>query len=174
MPLQRSLVASTLLSILFLSGCQSDANNYQADVFTTSQLNTRQEAKTINIISVLPAKVVVDNTDNRNTAVTVGLIIGAVAGGVVGAALGSTSDGAIAGGVLVGGAVGALTGTSVNDKKYVEGVSLTYKDDTRIYTSVQMGYACQFSPGLAMVISTKSNETRIQPNNVCANSMSKE
>jgi len=163
-----------MLSTVVLSGCQSDANNYQADVFTTSQLNTRQEARTITIISILPAKVVVDNTDNRNTAVTVGLVIGAVAGGVVGAALGSSSDGAIAGGALVGGAVGALTGTSVKDKKYVEGVSLTYKEDVNIYTSVQMGYACQFSPGLAMVISTKNNETRVQPNNVCANSINKE
>ena len=111
MPRQRTLIASVMLSTVVLSGCQSDANNYQADVFTTSQLNTRQEARTITIISILPAKVVVDNTDNRNTAVTVGLVIGAVAGGVVGAALGSSSDGAIAGGALVGGAVGALTGT---------------------------------------------------------------
>ncbi|HHC0259869.1 TPA: hypothetical protein ACOSAD_003397, partial [Salmonella enterica] len=48
-----------------------------------------------------------------------------------------------------------------------EAVSLTYKEGTKVYTSTQVGKTCQFTTGLAMVISTKDNETRIQPNTKC-------
>ncbi|MDI4463003.1 hypothetical protein E7V43_23185, partial [Escherichia coli] len=34
-------------------------------------------------------------------------------------------------------------------------------------TSTQVGKACQFTTGLAVLISTKDNETRIQPNATC-------
>ncbi|MDS0093363.1 hypothetical protein QU614_24230, partial [Enterobacter hormaechei subsp. xiangfangensis] len=47
------------------------------------------------------------------------------------------------------------------------GVSLTYKDGTKLFTSTQVGKPCQFTTGLAVVISTKNNETRIQPNTTC-------
>lgn len=75
-----------------------------------------------------------------------------------------TAAGAVGGG---GGAVGAAAGTLVKDKSIVEGVSLTYKDGTKMFTSTQVGKSCQFTPGLAVVISTKNNETRIQPNASC-------
>ena len=55
----------------------------------------------------------------------------------------------------------------VKDKVKVEGVSLTYKQGTKVYTSTQAGRKCQFKPGLAVVITTKANETRIQPNSEC-------
>ncbi|MCS1291357.1 hypothetical protein NX018_00440, partial [Escherichia coli] len=49
----------------------------------------------------------------------------------------------------------------------VEGVSLTYKEGTKVYTSTQVGKECQFTTGLAVVITTTYNETRIQPNTKC-------
>lgn len=158
---------SSLLLVSLLSGCQSNADQYAADVFTPGQLNTPQETRTVNILSVLPAKIAVDNTDNHNTAVLVGTVIGAIAGGVVGFALGSGGDLATAGGAVGGATIGAVTGSTVNTRNIVEGVSLSYKDDTKIFTSVQAGRACQFTTGLAVVFMTQKNETRIQPNSTC-------
>ncbi|MFP3098520.1 hypothetical protein I4W53_20105, partial [Kluyvera sichuanensis] len=40
-------------------------------------------------------------------------------------------------------------------------------EGTKVYTSTQVGKACQFTNGLAVVISTNYNETRIQPNATC-------
>ena len=68
---------------------------------------------------------------------------------------------------LAAGAVGAAAGSMVNDKTLVEGVSLTYKEGTKVYTSTQVGKECQFTTGLAVVITTTYNETRIQPNTKC-------
>ncbi|EQC4396567.1 hypothetical protein ACY46J_001453, partial [Escherichia albertii] len=41
------------------------------------------------------------------------------------------------------------------------------KDGKKVYTSTQVGKQCQFTTGLAVVISTAYNETRIQPNATC-------
>ncbi|MFQ3395720.1 glycine zipper 2TM domain-containing protein [Enterobacter mori] len=149
-----------------LSGCQSSADSYAADVYDTSNLNAKQETKTVNIISVLPAKVAVDNTANKNSAKAFGAIAGAVAGGVAGYNT-SSSPWATLGGAAGGGAVGAAAGSLVSDKTLVEGVSLSYKEGTKLYTSTQVGKTCQFAPGLAVMFSTKQNETRIQPNATC-------
>ena len=150
-----------------ISGCQSTGTDYAADVYDTTQLNSKQETKTVNIISVLPAKIKVDNKANKEAAQTFGAVLGAVAGGVVGYNVKGTSTlGAVAGGAG-GGALGAAAGSLVSDKTIVEGVSLTYKEDTKVFTSTQVGKACQFTTGLAVLISTKNNETRIQPNATC-------
>nr|WP_306801700.1 hypothetical protein [Escherichia coli] len=156
-------IALLTASITALSGCQSNADQYAADVYDTGQLNAKQETKTVNIISVLPAKVAVDNTANKQAAQTFGAILGGVAGHNVGSGSGlCTTAGAVG-----GGAVGAAVGTLVKDKSIVEGVSLTYKEGTKVFTSTQVGKPCQFTTGLAVVISTKNNETRIQPNTTC-------
>lgn len=150
-----------------LSGCQSNADNYAADVYDVSQLNGKQETKTVNIISVLPAKVAVDNTANKKAAQTFGAILGAVAGGVAGHNVGSGSALGTVGGATGGGTLGAAAGTLVSDKTMVEAVSLSYKEGTKLYTSTQVGKSCQFTPGTAVMFSTKQNETRIQPNATC-------
>ncbi|MCE3121601.1 hypothetical protein LT612_00460, partial [Escherichia coli] len=75
-----------------ISGCQSNADEYAADVYEANQLNSKQETKTVNIISVLPAKVAVDNTANKQAAQTFGAILGAVAGGVAGHNVGTGSN----------------------------------------------------------------------------------
>ncbi|WP_329911582.1 hypothetical protein [Serratia quinivorans] len=165
---KNSLVFSfAALAVLVLSGCQANADSYAADVYSTGQLNDKQETKTVNIISILPAKVAVDNTANKQTAQAFGAILGAVAGGVAGHNMGSRSGLATTAGAVGGGAAGAAAGSLVKDKTLVEGVSLTYKDGTKLYTSTQVGRACQFTQGLAVVISTQTNETRIQPNATC-------
>ncbi len=162
-----STLCVLIISSFFLSGCQSNGTEYAADVYDTTQLNSKQETKTVNIISVLPAKVKVDNTANKEAAQTFGAVLGAVAGGVAGYNVRGTSAlGAIAGGA--GGAtLGSAAGALVSDKTIVEGVSLTYKEGTKVFTSTQVGKACQFTTGLAVLISTKNNETRIQPNATC-------
>ncbi|EHB0696738.1 hypothetical protein JYY24_004802, partial [Salmonella enterica subsp. enterica serovar Typhimurium] len=100
-------------------------------------------------------------------AQTFGAVLGAVAGGVAGYNVKGTSTlGAVAGGTG-GAALGAAAGSLVSDKTIVEGVSLTYKEGTKVFTSTQVGKACQFTTGLAVLISTKDNETRIQPNATC-------
>lgn len=166
---KKQLLTITFLatSISLLSGCQSNADEYAADVYDAAQLNSKQETKTVNIISVLPAKVAVDNKANKEAAQTFGAIIGAVAGGVAGHNVGSGSGLGTAAGAVGGGAVGAAAGTLVKDKSIVDGVSLTYKDGTKLLTSTQVGKSCQFTTGLAIVITTKNNETRIQPNTTC-------
>jgi len=150
-----------------LVGCQSNADEHAADVYQTGQLNSKQETKTVNIISVLPAKVAVDNTANKRAAQATGTILGAVAGGILGHNVGSRSNLNTTTGAVAGGTAGAVAGSMVNDKTLVEGVSLTYKEGTKIYTSTQVGKECQFTTGLAVVISTNYNETRIQPNAKC-------
>jgi len=130
MKFKKCLLPVVMLASFTLAGCQSNADDHAADVYQTDQLNTKQETKTVNIISILPAKVAVDNSQNKRNAQAFGALIGAVAGGVI-------------------------------------GVSLTYKEGTKVYTSTQVGKECQFTTGLAVVITTTYNETRIQPNTKC-------
>lgn len=66
-----------------------------------------------------------------------------------------------------GGVAGAAAGSLVSDKTMVEAVSLSYKSGTKVLSSTQVGKSCLFTPGLAVMISTKENETRIQPNAKC-------
>ncbi|HIH9049512.1 TPA: hypothetical protein ACYUXQ_002066 [Escherichia coli] len=156
-----------LLTVLALSGCQSNADNFAADVYDTTQVNSKQETKMVTIISVLPAKIAVDNKANKEAAQTFGAVVGAVAGGAIGHNTKSRSKLATAAGAVGGTALGAAAGSLVKDKTISEGVSLTYKEGTKVYTSTQVGRSCQFVPGLAAMISTKENETRIQPNATC-------
>ncbi|WP_125282431.1 glycine zipper 2TM domain-containing protein [Escherichia albertii] len=164
MNFKKCFLPVAILASFTLAGCQSNADDHAADVYQTDQLNSKQETKTVNIISVLPAKVAVDNTKNKQAAQTFGAVLGAVAGGVVGHNVGSGSSLNTTAGAVGG---GAAADSMVSDKTLVEGVSLTYKDGKKVYTSTQVGKQCQFTTGLAVVISTAYNETRIQPNATC-------
>ena len=113
---------------------------------------------------MLPAKVLVDNKENKQMAQAAGAILGGIAGAVAGY---QHSNLAAAAAGAAGATGGAVAGSMVKDKVKVEGVSLTYKQGTKVYTSTQAGRKCQFKPGLAVVITTKANETRIQPNSEC-------
>lgn len=163
----KKIVLGIIVSSTLLSGCNVNTDHLGADVYETNQLNSKQKTKTVNIISILPAKVSVDNSAQKESAKKAGSILGAVAGAVGGYNVrGKSTAGAIAGGVA-GGVAGNVAGSMVSDKVIVEGVSLTYKEGNEVYTSTQAGKKCQFKPGIALIITTKENETRIQPNAEC-------
>lgn len=108
-------LCALVVSAILLSGCQSSGADYAADVYDTAQLNSKQETKTVNIISVLPAKVKVDNKANKEAAQTFGAVLGAVAGGVAGYNVKGTSTlGAVAGGTG-GAALGAAAGSRIGN-----------------------------------------------------------
>lgn len=151
--------------VVGLSGCQATGDQYEADVFDASQVNTQQEAKTVKIITVSPTRIKVSNEKNQKAAMMVGGVLGAIGG----AALGNqnNTDTAIVGGVA-GGAAGAMAGSLVNDSTLVPGVLIGYSEDGKIFTSAQVGRPCQFQVGqISLMVMTLSNETRIQPNGSC-------
>lgn len=158
------LITLVLISILVV-GCTTTGTKHQANVYRADQVNTRQEAKTIQLLAVMPAQISIDNTKSKKKAQTTGAIVGALLGGGLASKNGSSNTGLAA---LAGGGLGLLTGSSVADTVLVEGVSLTYIEEGKTYTSAQVGRQCEFSPGIALVISTKAYETRIQPNATCS------
>ena len=54
MKFKKCLLPVAMLASFTLAGCQSNADDHAADVYQTDQLNTKQETKTVNIISILP------------------------------------------------------------------------------------------------------------------------
>ena len=163
MTFKRNLAVLSLAALV--AGCQSTGEEYEANVFDASQVNTQQEAKTVNILSISPTKIKVSNEANKKAATVVGGLLGAVAGGVLGNT--HNSDTAIIGAVG-GGAAGALGGSLVNDTTLVPGVLIGYSENGKIFTSAQVGKACEFKlGGVALMVKTLSNETRIQPNTSC-------
>ena len=51
MKFKKCLLPVAMLASFTLAGCQSNADDHAADVYQTDQLNTKQETKTVNIIS---------------------------------------------------------------------------------------------------------------------------
>lgn len=80
MSFKKTICAATVLSSFLLAGCQSNADYLAADVYDANQLNSTQETTTVTILSVLPAKVAMDNTANKKAAQAFGTVPGAVAG----------------------------------------------------------------------------------------------
>ena len=172
-PSKKVLAVYSLISASILSGCANSGQGYRSDVYKANQVNQAQEAKTVQIISVMPAKIEVENKD----AQTMGQITGALLGGIAGAAIGSNAGRKNGTGMaVVGAGAGALAGNAISGgaTTLVDGVQLTYvyTDPTtkksRTLNSTQVGRLCEFKPGsMALMISSQYNETRIQPNAVC-------
>jgi len=160
-----SALALTLTTLLV--GCSTSGEQYSANVYKAGQVNSRQAAKTVKILAVMPAKIEVDNTEGKQNAQMIGGILGAVAGGVIGNKTSNHSTTGTVVGVAGGAGVGAAAGSLVKDTVLVDGVSLTYVEDGQTYNSAQVGKMCEFSPGVALVISTDGEETRLQPNATC-------
>ncbi|HAV1601581.1 TPA: hypothetical protein JG832_002472 [Enterobacter hormaechei subsp. xiangfangensis] len=165
MKFSKTLIASVVIASSVLTGCANTGAEYGADVYAADQLNAKQETKTVKILSVLPAKVAVDNKANKESAQMVGAILGAIAGAALGYQ--SHNDLGTAAGGAVGGTIGTVAGSVVKDKVMVDGVTLSYAEGDKVYSSTQLGKECLFTPGLAVVITTKANETRVQPNHTC-------
>ena len=121
-----------------------------------------------NILAVMPAKVEVDNSQQKKNAEVIGGVLGAVVGGIVGNKLSNNDS---AGGAVIGaaggGVAGVAAGSLVSDKVLVDGVSITYEAMGKTLNSAQVGRICEYIPGKAVVISTGPTETRVQPNATC-------
>lgn len=128
MNFKKCFLPVAILASFTLAGCQSNADDHAADVYQTDQLNSKQETKTVNIISVLPAKVAVDNTKNKQAAQTFGAVLGAVAGGVVGHNVGSGSSLNTTAGAVGGGAAGAAARQARQDKLDAEATKDKQRD----------------------------------------------
>ncbi len=157
---QARFLTSFAALALAAAGCMSPASHYAADVYQADQINTRQEAKAVRILSIEASKVQVENKRNQELAA----IGGAILGGLLGAELSSnTSHGKAA--TLGGGLVGATVAENIAvNTVLVDGVSLFYEQNGTILTSTQVGQPCQFAPGTALMIVTQANNSRIQPN----------
>jgi outer membrane lipoprotein SlyB len=153
-----------LLVAFTLAGCVATGEQYQANVYKAGQVNQVQEAKTVEILAVMPAKIEVDNTQGKKQAMVVGALLGAVGGAAIGNAIDS-SDTLV--GAAGGTAAGAAMGSLAPDQVLVDGVQLTYVEEGKTLSSAQVGKLCEFKAGPAIVISTGPNETRVQPNNTC-------
>lgn len=163
---KRELVLSTvILFCLTISACTTTGDKYRASSYRSTQVNQKQAAEVIEIIAILPAQVEVDNTEAQKKRQILGAILGAAGGAAIGNAVGGNNTAA---GGLLGGAAGAVVASTTENTVLVEGVTLTFVQDSKTYSSSQVGRACEFKPGRAVMISMRANETRIQPNNSCA------
>ena len=155
-----------LAVVSILSGCAATGENLQSNVYRAGQVNTAQAARSIKIITVLPAKIEIDNAEQKKQAQVGGAILGALAGGL-GGGFGGLGGLGTTGTTIAGGAAGAAAGSLVSDKILVEGVSIAYSENGKMFTSAQVGRACEYRPGATIIISTSPTETRIQPNASC-------
>jgi outer membrane lipoprotein SlyB len=157
---------TTISLAIALTGCAATGDNLKSNVYKEGQVNQVQSAKTITILAVLPAQIEVDNSEQKKNAQIAGGVLGALAGGL-GAGFGTKGNPwATAGATAGGGAIGAAAGSMVKDKALVEGVSLTFTDESgKTLNSAQVGRQCEFRAGKAIMISATATETRIQPNN---------
>jgi outer membrane lipoprotein SlyB len=163
-------VTSNILTcsvLVVLAACQAPGSNLEANVYHAGQVNQAQDAKVVNVLAVLPAKIEVSNEQARMASQVLGGVIGGLGGAIIGNNIGRHSPLNTLGGGAAGGALGAMTGSLVPATTLVDGVSVTYEDHGRTLSSAQVGRICEFKPGKAIVISTGGSETRIQPNTVC-------
>lgn len=165
--LKQSVCAVTALSLL--AACQNaTGEQHAANVYRANQVNQEQDATTIKILAIMPAKIEVDNAKAQQTAQVMGGILGAVGGALAGNQFKNYRDEATIGGAVGGGAIGAAAGTALVDTKIlVDGVSITYEDDGKTKNTAQVGKLCEFAAGTAVVVMTSAQERRIQPNATC-------
>ncbi len=144
---------------LALAGCQG-GQNYKANVYKAGDLNQKVDTQLVNILAITTAQIEVDNSQNKKAAT----VFGAILGGVLGAQSNSRNKTQTTLATTVaGGAVGSL----VSGTQLVDGVQLSYQENGKLVTSVQVGSVCEFKMGQAVSMTTKKDETRIQPNAIC-------
>ena len=59
---------TSLLCVTAIAGCQATGEEYAANVYKADQVNSRQEAKTVQILAVMPAKIEVSNAKQKKAA----------------------------------------------------------------------------------------------------------
>jgi outer membrane lipoprotein SlyB len=160
---------SSLAIMSLLAACHNaTGEQHAANVYRANQVNQEQDARTIKILAVMPAKIEVDNVKAQQTAQIMGGLLGAVGGALAGNQINNYRKEATVGGAVGGGAIGVAAGTALVDTKIlVDGVSITYNDDGKTKNTAQVGKLCEFTAGTAVVITTYNKERRIQPNTTC-------
>lgn len=156
-----------LTAAIMLSGCVTTGEQHRADVYKAGQVNRTQEVKVVKIMAVAPARVEVDNSEAKKNAQLGGALIGAILGASVSGKNKPIKGANAVEGAVGGGALGAAAGSMVSDKALVDGVSLTYMHESKLLNSAQVGRACEFELGEAIMVATMENETRIQANAKC-------
>ena len=152
-------------------------------------INTKVEAKTIEIIAILPAQITVSNAKQKKNATKIGAMLGGLLGAGLGNAAPSRTDSltnTLAGGA-VGVGIGGVSGSLVSEKIQVPGIQITYRQTViediedvvngkrvtktvkhkKTFISAQVGKVCEFKNGIALLVETVKAETRIQPNSSC-------
>ncbi len=154
------------LSIATLAGCQATGEQYRSDVYRANQVNQAQQVQTVEIIAIQPARIAVDNQQDRALNQGLGTVIGGVIGGLLGNAINDHHGNGAAVGAIAGAALGAGAASLASpNENLVSGVQLTFKLNGRLFNSAQVGQMCEFKLGPAIMTSTDPTSTRIQPNN---------
>lgn len=160
---------AALSAALILSGCANDNARYRADVYGPGSLNQAQEVRTVEILSIQPAKVALPNSANNQSMQLAGTVLGAIAGAVIGNQFGHgphDRQGARIFGGIAGGFLGNRTADLASGgTDYQDGVQLTFRVNDQMYTSVQVASPCEYKLGTAMMVQQGSYGSRIQPNN---------
>ncbi len=153
-------------SVAALAGCQATGDQYRSDVYSAGQVNQAQQVQTVQIIAISPARIAVDNSSDQLTSQVVGGVVGGILGAVLGNQLDNHRSAGTNIGAIAGAALGAATGgTTSGSESLVNGVQLTFKLNGRLFNSAQVGQMCEFKIGPAIMTSTGTTSTRIQPNN---------
>ena len=152
-----------------LVGCAADGQQYRANAFAAEETGFEDGARLVEIVNVSPAKIYVDNKQQKQAVSAIGSVLGAVAGGIVGYSAGGHRSvmGAVAG-VAGGAGLGAAAGAAVKDKVAVEGVLIAYinKGSEKVNVAKHVGRMCEYTNGASLAVGEGKN-TKIQPNAQC-------
>lgn len=154
---------------LGLTGCAADGQQYRANAFAAEETGFEDGARVVEIVTVTPAKIYVNNQQQKQAVNAIGSVLGAVAGGIVGYSAGGHRSvmGAVAG-VAGGAALGGAAGAMVKDKVAVDGVVISYRNDgaEKLNVVKHVGRVCEYRIGNSLAVGEGKN-TKIQPNAEC-------
>lgn len=154
---------------LGLAGCAADGQQYRANAFAAEETGFEDGARVVEIINVSPAKIYVNNQQQKQAVGAIGSVLGAVAGGIAGYNVGGHRSimGAVAG-VAGGAGLGAAAGAVVKDKVAVDGVLIAYinKGSEKVNVAKHVGRMCEYTNGASLAVGEGKN-TKIQPNAQC-------
>jgi hypothetical protein len=150
-------------ALIIMYGCSAAEKNLNSTADKNPQDATVQTSKSIQIISVLPAKI---EADNYQAQFATAALSAATRG--IGGRYGGVGTLGTMGTTMEGGTIGNSTGLMAPDKITVDGVSITYSDNNQLITSLQTGKVCEFRPGPSTLDSTSDfTKIQIQPNTTC-------
>ena len=152
-------ILGCIILYLFLIGCATNGDSLRSNVYNENQINQAQECVAVTILNIIPAKIVIGNSKQKDIWSKVGTVGGAVSGGLSADVIGA-SFGAIA---------GNFVGFSVKDKIIITGVTIEFRNEQngKILASTQVGKMCEYTINSKTLLITNGKETRVQPNGYC-------